>query len=194
VLLDAINQAYETTEKFAGMLGGTLALLLPDSAIASTFLDTFGQPSRITSCECEPPSCPDLAQVLHLVNDEKLHRKVTARTGPVARLLAAKKGDIEIVEVLSLVNLSRRPTAEERQKVKALVAQVPSRQEGLEDLRWMLLNPGEFTLQSLKDRHPRRVCHAAFLCAVAGRAGTDARTGAFPGYDQEAERSRLASS
>lgn len=144
VLLDAINQACETSEDFVGLPSGTRAQALPDPMVASSFLETFGRPKRITNCECERPSGSDLAQVLHLANGEKLHLKVTAAKGRVARLLAEKKSDEAIVEELYLATLCRRPTRDEADKVKKLLATVP-RKDGLEDLLWTLLNLSEFT-------------------------------------------------
>jgi hypothetical protein len=144
VLLDAINQACETSEDFTGMPRGMRALALPDPAVASTFLDTFGRPKRTTNCECERPTGTNLAQALSLVNGEKLHLKVTSAKGRVARLLAAKKTEPEIVEELYLATLSRRPSAGERQKVLDLLKLAPSQREGLEDLLWTLVNLGEF--------------------------------------------------
>src|SRR5262249_45255292 len=107
VLLDAINQAAGTEEKFEGLPAGTRAIALPDPAVVSTFLDTFGRPKRTSTCECERGSRPDLGQVLRLANGESIHEKVTAAQGRVARLLAVKKSDAEVVEELYLATLSR---------------------------------------------------------------------------------------
>jgi hypothetical protein len=145
VLLDAINQAAGTDEAFAGMPAGTRAIALPDPAVDSSFLTTFGRPRRTSTCECERGSRPDLGQALHLANSEKLHQKVTSPQGRVARLLVAKRADAEIIEELYLATLSRLPTAEERARVHKLLASASSRQEGLEDLLWALLNTAEFS-------------------------------------------------
>jgi hypothetical protein len=144
VLLDAINQAVEAEESFKGMPAGTRAISPPDPSIDSRFLDTFGRPKRTTTCECERDGRPDLNQVLHLANSLKLHEKVSAETGRVARLLKTVKSDAEIVDELYLATLSRLPSAAERETVQRLVARAPSRREGYEDLMWTLLNLGEF--------------------------------------------------
>jgi hypothetical protein len=52
VLLDAVNQAAGTTEKFTGVPAGTRAIQLPDPAVPSYFLTTFGRPLRNNPCEC----------------------------------------------------------------------------------------------------------------------------------------------
>jgi hypothetical protein len=154
VLLDAINQAAGTQETFdeggrsrfgiAAVPPGTRAIALPDPTVASYFLDTFGRPKRTSTCECERSSQPDLSQVLHLINNDRIHDKVIANGSRVARLLKAKKTDADIVEELYLATLSRLPSARERDQVRELLAEAPSRKEGLEDLLWALLNMAEF--------------------------------------------------
>ncbi len=146
VLLDAINQATETDERFENTPLGTRAISLPDPAVASYFLDTFGRPRRTTACECERGTRPDLAQTLHLANSPAIHQKVTAPEGRVARLIKAGKTDAEIIEEFYLATFSRHPDADELQQATRLAASAPSRQEGLEDLLWTLLNSGEFAL------------------------------------------------
>lgn len=144
VLLDAINRAAGVDEKFENSPAGTRAVDLADPTAASYFLDIFGRPRRTSTCECERRSQPDLIQVLHLSNSEKIHAKVADPAGRVARLLAAGKNENEIVDELYLAALGRVPTAEEREGVVRLIAAAPSRKEGLEDLLWALLNSAEF--------------------------------------------------
>jgi hypothetical protein len=144
VLLDAINQATGTHEKFSGLPEGTRAIALPDPSVDSSFLDTFGRPKRASTCECERGSRADLTQVLRLSNSEQMQAKVAHQQGRLAKLMLAKKNDDEIIEELYLATFSRLPTAQERQTVTRLLASAPSRQEGLEDLLWTLLNSGPF--------------------------------------------------
>lgn len=144
VLLDAISQATESREAFAGLPAGTRAISLPDPAVVSYFLTTLGRPLRNSPCECARTSQPDLTQALHLVNGPTIHQKVTAETGRVARLLKAGRPDADIIEDLYLATLSRLPTAAERQTVTELLADAPSQKEGFEDLLWTLLNISEF--------------------------------------------------
>jgi len=144
VLLDAVSQATGTSEPFEGQPPGTRAISLPDPTIPSYFLMTFGRPLRNNPCECARGGTPDLAQALHLVNSTGLHDKVTKPDSRLGKLLAAKKTDNEIVPELYLATLSRHPTAEELAAVKELLAESPSREEGLQDLLWTLLNSTEF--------------------------------------------------
>ncbi len=144
VFLDAVNQAVEANEVFAGLPPGTRAINLPDPAVVSAFLDTFGRPKRATNCECERSGGRDLGQALHLVNSDKLHAKVVAPKGRVALLLASKMKDERIVEELYLATLSRLPGRAEQETIRKLLAEAPSRKEGFEDLLWTLLNTAEF--------------------------------------------------
>lgn len=145
VLLDAINQASGTVETFESFPPGTRAIALPDPAVPSKFLETFGRPLRVTTCECERPSKPDLRQVLHLLNSEAVHKKACADQGRVGRLIAAGKTDGEIVEDLYLATLSRPPLPDEVETCQRLIASAPSRADGLHDLLWTLINVTEFS-------------------------------------------------
>jgi hypothetical protein len=144
VLLDAVNQATESREAFAGLPAGTRAISLPDPAVPSYFLTAFGRPLRNSPCECARTSQPDLTQALHLVNSPAIHQKVVAETGRVARLLKASRPDADLIEELYLSTLARLPTPAERQTITELLAEAPSKKEGFEDLLWTLLNSSEF--------------------------------------------------
>lgn len=144
VMLDAISQATGTTEPFDNFPPGTRAISLPDPAVPSYFLETFGRPLRTTTCECERPAKPDLRQVLHLANGEAVHGKVCAAAGRVGQMLSANKTDREIVEEFYLTTLTRLPQADEADDAQKLIAAAPSRKEGIEDLLWTLINVTEF--------------------------------------------------
>jgi hypothetical protein len=144
VLLDAVNQAAGVQEKFDKLPPETRAISLADSSISSYFLDTFGKPKRTTTCECERGDRADLSQVLHLVNSDKLQQKLADPKGRLGLLMEAKKTDAEMIEDLYMATLSRGPTAQEQETVRRLLAAVPSRKEGFEDLLWTLLNSAEF--------------------------------------------------
>jgi hypothetical protein len=144
VLLDAVNQAAGTSEKFAGVPAGTRAIQLPDPAIASYFLTTFGRPLRNNPCECARSGMPDLSQALHLANGTAIHQKVIAPQGRLAGLMKRNASDTEIIDELYLATLSRLPTSDERAAIAELLAVAPRREEGLQDLLWTLLNSSEF--------------------------------------------------
>jgi len=143
-LLDAINDATGTQEKFQGLPAGTRAMQLPDPGVPSYFLDTFGRPLRDIVCECERQGEPNMGQALHLMNGDLVNRKVMDANGRVAKLLNANKSDSEIIEELYLATFSRLPTATELHNALRLIAAQPSRKTAVEDLMWALINSKEF--------------------------------------------------
>ena len=60
----------------------------------------------------------------------------------VANLLKAGKSDEEIIEDLFLASLSRRPTADEVEVAKRVIAK--DKKTGVENIQWALLNSTEF--------------------------------------------------
>lgn len=143
-LLDAIGYSTGTTEKFPNLPAGLKAIQLPDPGVPNYFLDTFGRPARVIACECERAAEPNMAQALHLMNSDFVQNKVASGDGRVAKLLAAKKTDEEIVEELYLVTFSRVPTLEEVTRAQLTVLQAPTKKEGFEDLLWALMNSREY--------------------------------------------------
>lgn len=146
VLLDAVDAATGTKEKFPGVPLSIRAIELPDPNFASYFLDTLGRPARLVACECERTGDPNLAQVLHIANGELIHRKLSDKGGRIARLLQANATDDAAFNELYLVAFSRRPTSDEVAGCRAIVAVAPDRREGLEDVLWALCNSREFLL------------------------------------------------
>lgn len=144
VLLDAVNQAAGTAESFDGQPPGTRAIALPDPTVTSYFLTTFGRPVRTNACECARGSTADLSQALHMLNSTAIHNKVIQPAGRLDRMLKAGASDAEIIEELYLATLTRVPSDDEKQTVRELLADAPSREEGLQDLLWSLLNSAEF--------------------------------------------------
>ena len=120
-LLDAICQVTERPEKFAGMPDGTRAESLPDTRVASEFLDAFGRPPRQVTCECERNSEPSVAQALHFINARTLNEKVAAKGGVLDRLLAASLSDQAVLEEITLACLCRPPTPVESRLVMAAI-------------------------------------------------------------------------
>jgi len=87
---------------------------------------------------------PSLSQALDLFNGENLQSKLKNGDGTVAQLVKSKKPDPEAVEELFLTALARRPTAKELSDTLKIVGQSPSRDEGLQDVLWALINSKEF--------------------------------------------------
>jgi hypothetical protein len=146
VLLDAIDSACATHEKFPGIPLGTRAVDLPDSNFESYFLDTLGRPQRLTFCACERTAQPNLAQILHLANGNLLQRKLTAPAGRIQSLLKRGVDDRAAVRELYLVTFSRPPTDEESVGSLQVIKHSESRRTGLETVLWALCNSREFLL------------------------------------------------
>lgn len=144
VLLDAIDVACGTQERFTGVPLGTRAIELPDPKFSSYFLDTLGRPQRIVSCECERTADPNLAQVLQLANGELVQRKLTDTQGRIARLVESKADDETALTELYLVTLSRRPAGQDIENCQKILASAADRRSGLEDILWALINSREF--------------------------------------------------
>jgi hypothetical protein len=144
-LLDAIDAATGTVEKFLRRPAGTRAIALPDTNYASFFLDTFGRPSRAIACECERSSDPNLSQALHLMNGDLLNRKLLQNDGRLSRMLKDPKlTDETMVTSLYLLTFCRPPSSAEVAEARTLFAEAPSRAAGAQDLFWALLNSKEF--------------------------------------------------
>ena len=95
VLLDAYSQATGVptpfTHVYSGVEGdvaatnsfppGTRALQLPDSRVASRFLDGFGRPGREQTCSCERQQDSSVSQALHLNNGQTTTSCATRSAG-----------------------------------------------------------------------------------------------------------------
>jgi len=159
VMLDAVSQvtAVPTTfkrDKRNANRGvgesypmGYRALQLPDSNTVSYFLQSFGRPDRVQTCDCERTNEPSMAQALHIANGETLNVKLAAKDNRLEKLLASGKPDGEIMEQAYLLALSRAPTQAERAGVQKILASVQTPAEkrtALEDLFWSLMSSREF--------------------------------------------------
>jgi hypothetical protein len=108
------------------------------------FLDTFGKPRREVVCECERSSEGNMGQALALINGSAVNTKIAAPEGRVQKLLRDNTPDGALIEEIYLAALGRRPTAQELAEAGTLIRTAASRQEGVEDLMWSLLNSREF--------------------------------------------------
>ncbi len=145
-MLDALDFACGTREKFNQLPVGTRAIQLPDPQVNSDFLDTFGRPQRVIACECERTSEANLSQTLKLMNGDKLNNKVTDGNGRLAKLINAKASNDAILKELYTATLGRPPRPDERRLViTALVFTSPNdRKSVFEDVLVTLLNSKEF--------------------------------------------------
>ncbi len=124
VLLDAVSQVTESPTAFKGRPLGTRALQLADADTDSYFLNVFGRPERLITCECERSNEPSMSQVLHITNGDTLNAKMEAKQNRIERLLRAHADDRAIVEDLYLAALTRTPTPDEEGRLSAALADV----------------------------------------------------------------------
>jgi hypothetical protein len=128
---------------------GTRAMQLPDSLLISRFLDAFGRAERQQTCSCERTTDSSVGQALHLNNGQTLNDKLRSPNSRVAQWLAAKVSDADAVDRVFHLALCRPPTAAERKRFLAILAEVPatneqSRRAALEDIVWAVLTGKEF--------------------------------------------------
>lgn len=95
-------------------------------------------------CECARAAQPNLAQVLHLINGDWLHEKVTHPEGQFPALLQADKTDNQIITTFYHAAFERQPSDDELQSALELIQHPPNRQEVLEDLLSTIYNCKEF--------------------------------------------------
>jgi len=148
VMLDAISQVTGVPTDFPGYPHGTRALQLPDSQVASYFLNAFGRPERAQTCSCERQEEPSVAQALHLTNGETINAKLRAPGGTAERLAKEPLSDGELVDRLYGLVYARRPKPAERARVLAALQEYPAGPEGrrevVEDLLAAMLTTKEF--------------------------------------------------
>ena len=143
-MLDAVDLAAGTREKFPDVPLGYRASGLPDVGFASRFLDVFGRPKRVVVCECERSTSASMSQALLLMSGTQLQRKVADPVGRVARLVKEKASTSALVEELYLASLGRKPDDGEMKAASDSITQAGNAREGAEDLLWALLNCREF--------------------------------------------------
>ncbi len=155
VLLDALARVTEVPTAFPGYPPGWRSLQLPDSQVASTFLDSFGRPDRESVCSCERSDEPSVSQALHLANGSTLNDKLRSDQGAVARLAAADLSDAVVLDRLTRSALARPATDAEKARILPLLAEATAglddpkaraqaRRQAIEDLFWATLTGKEF--------------------------------------------------
>jgi hypothetical protein len=150
VLYDAVSVVTGSPPSFPGMpgdrFGAARAIMLPDEAFQSYFLDVFGRPQRLSACECERVNEANLAQVLHLLNSQEIQDKLSRPGGRADRLASDPRPDAEKIEELFLLALGRRPTPQQLQvALQTIERRGPqNKKQAYEDIIWALINTKEF--------------------------------------------------
>jgi hypothetical protein len=143
LLLDCVSQVTETQDKFNGLPRGARAVEIADGNTSTYFLTTFGRATRSTVCSCEVKIDPNLSQALHLLNGNTVQDKIE-NGGLVRRMLKQNKSAEEVIEELYVRCLSRKPTADELQKLGSYLEGAKKPEQVLNDVFWSLLNSKEF--------------------------------------------------
>jgi hypothetical protein len=161
VLLDAINHATGTSEKYgigpsSLIPNGTPVLEVPgritDGFVTNILVEhaftVFGKPQRSaeTICDCERENLPTLEQALFIANHPEVIKKITDPKNRIAQIIKEHSDPARQVEELYLWTLSRRPTDRELQLCLDHLAKAGSAQKGLQTLLWSLLNSSAFLL------------------------------------------------
>jgi hypothetical protein len=149
VLLDAVSQVTDSPTAFAALPrdrhAPRRALMLPDEAFPSYFLDIFGRPQRLSACECERVSEANLAQTLHLLMSDEVQTKLSRPGGRAEALAADPRAVAEKVEESFLRALARKPTADELAAAEAVIEKRgENAKQAYEDIVWALLQTKEF--------------------------------------------------
>lgn len=156
-LADALAQVSGTPVRFngypAGMramqIAGVLAFRPRDrrQTDAELFLQAFGKPERLLSCDCERSEDATLRQAFQLISGEMLNQMLREPDNRLGKLIDAGKANGEIVEELYLSALCRPPSDKERQTLLMRLERAEKRREALEDFVWALVNSKEFLLR-----------------------------------------------
>lgn len=153
VLADAIAYVTGVPDAYPGYPRGTRAIQLPDSKVASYFLDVFGRPRREQPCACERMNDASIAQTLHLFNGQTLNEKLRSKEGRIARWLEEGITLEQAIDRLFWLALARSPSPQEKQTIARLLGETeeapadlsqPPTREQLEDLFWGVLTSKEF--------------------------------------------------
>ena len=143
VLLDVLNDVTGTREKYGRYPIGTRAVELP-LPVSSRFLSLYGRSSREFLGDLDPKLEPTLAQALHMINSNYVHKKLKSSSGSLSRLLKSDIDNQELVTALYLSTLSRFPTDTELETAEAYIAESPEHRSGFEDLLWALISSRAF--------------------------------------------------
>lgn len=152
VILDAYSAVTQADTDFAGYPDGWRALQLPDSAVASQFLEAFGRPERKQTCSCERDATPTLAQALHVSNGDTLNHKLQHEDNMIDRFLESGLPLDDFIFDLYFTALCRAPSTQEADAIWSTMGGQPgwramSAEEqrlALEDIAWALLSGKEF--------------------------------------------------
>ena len=113
----------------------------PEKQLVYSFMQAYYQAERAMPPVDKNVSSP--VQAMMMMTSPVVTKRVSAEGSTrVANLLKSGKSDEEIIEELFLASLTRRPTADEVDVAKRVIAK--DRKSGVENIQWALLNSTEF--------------------------------------------------
>ncbi|MSU77913.1 MAG: DUF1553 domain-containing protein [Gemmataceae bacterium] len=115
VLFDSIHRVTGSLSKIPGLPPGARAVQTIDSSVKvpGEFLELLGRPPRESACECERSNAMQLGPILSLVTGPVINDAIKDPANRIAKIVAAQKDDVKVVEELFVAILSRRPNAKE---------------------------------------------------------------------------------
>jgi hypothetical protein len=154
VLIDALCGITGSTEEYSSAIPEPFTwvppeqrtIALSDGSITSSFLELFGRPPRDTGLAAERNNAMTSAQALHLLNSSHVRKKIE-KSDMLRKLKGqAARDPGKAADQMYLMILSRRPTPEELEVIRASLGAKRRRRgsEALVDLAWALLNSSEF--------------------------------------------------
>lgn len=136
------DQIFDAVDWVLGHIDDGAILDYRQRSVRASYRQAFGYDPSLDKEELEA----SIPQALLLMNNPQIHARIDAsRPGTLLnKLMRSKQSDTEIVEMLYLRVLARRPQAEEVRTCLDHLKTTGDRAEAFEDLLWALLNSTEF--------------------------------------------------
>lgn len=155
-ILDAQTQVTGTPVEFTGYPVGTRAAEVGGVQAmrarrrltdGDRYMDLFGRPPRLLTCECERSNETSMGQAFQLISGPLINTQLSSKDNRLTALIKSGRTDEQIVEELYWTTLTRPPNDKERATTSSLLAKAPDKRAALEDVTWALLNSKEFILR-----------------------------------------------
>jgi hypothetical protein len=156
-LLDGYYQVAGVPTSFSGYPAGLRAAELPGTHSErrrgqkannlDQFLQLFGKPPRLLTCECERSSEPTMNQAFQMISGSSVNELIANPDNRLTKLLASGESNRRMIEDLYWNALTRGPSPAELTKTEGYLGHARDRRGALEDIAWGLLNAKEFVLR-----------------------------------------------
>jgi hypothetical protein len=156
-LLDAQHQVAGVPSQFNGYPAGLRATQVPGvlavrkrdkkPSEGDQFLEVFGKPQRLLTCECERSMDTSMGQAFQLISGPSINELLMEPNNRLSKLIASGATSEGMIEELYWIALSRTPTVKELKEAAGVLEKAIDRRQALEDVTWALLNAKEFVLR-----------------------------------------------